>query len=94
VKVRVRYYVLFWLHAGRRREEAVELPDGATVAALVGALGERHGSAFAEQIASDGRLRASCWLLVNRRRLATASLTERLAEGDEVVLTTPMLVGG
>lgn len=90
----MRYYVLFWLHAGRRREEELELPEGATVETLVAGLGERHGSSFAGKVAEGGRLHPFCWLLLNGRRLERSCLAERLQEGDEVVLTTPLLVGG
>lgn len=94
MRVRVRYYVLFWLHAGRIREEEVELPEGAPVAALLAELGARHGPEFAAKIVGEEGLRASCWLLLNGRRLGPSWLSELLREGDEVVLTTPMLVGG
>jgi molybdopterin converting factor small subunit len=94
VKVRVRYYVLFWLHAGRLREEEVELPEGATIETLVAGLGERHGASFAESVIADGKLHPFCWLLVNGRRLERSCLHEVVREGDEVVLTTPMVVGG
>jgi molybdopterin converting factor small subunit len=94
VRVRVRYYVLFWLHAGRRREEAVHLLRGATLSHLFGALCERHGPSFTERLVKEGRFHPLCWCLLNGRRLTESELDLPLHDGDEVVLTTPLVVGG
>jgi sulfur-carrier protein len=82
VELVVRYYAGARAAAGVD-EEAVDLPDGATVAALAGALADRHGAALA-------RVLAACTFLVDE----VAGGRERSLDGARHVDVLPPFAGG
>lgn len=81
MRVNVLYFAVFRERL-RRDAEPVDLPDGATVAALVAALEGRHDAVRALR----GRYRVA----VN---MAMVDDTARLADGDEVALIPPVAGG-
>lgn len=96
LKVKVRYYLIFFLAVGSRLEEIICLEEGSTIKDLLTELVERYGDELARRLwDGEGKQRSSAWILVNGlcRAEGTSSDME-LKDGDTVVLTTPMLVGG
>jgi MoaE-MoaD fusion protein len=81
VKVMVRYFAVFRERLGRD-EEALELPDGATVAAALDALAARHDTVRA--------LRGRFQTAVNQEMVRPA---HALADGDELALIPPVAGG-
>jgi molybdopterin synthase catalytic subunit len=80
VHITVLYFAVFRERL-RRDQEIVELPDGATLEALVAALEERHPAVAA--------LRGRYRIAVNQEMVAAATLADR----DEVALIPPVAGG-
>ncbi len=78
----------------QEREEQVELPEGATLADLVGVLAGRNGRDFAARVVEGGKVHRFCWCLLNGQRVTDSTLSAALQDQDEVMLTTPLVVGG
>jgi hypothetical protein len=91
------YFGLIRRHVPDRREE-VDLPEGSTVGDLLGALRERHGIEFHEQIvAGDGSVRDEVFITVDGSNvLALNGLDSPLAPETDlhIVLIGPIVTGG
>jgi len=96
LKVKVCYYLIFYLAVGSRLEEIVELEEGSTIGNLLVELIGKYGKELAQRLwDDDGKLRSSAWILVNGVCCMEGYTPDlELRDGDTVVLTTPMLVGG
>ena len=96
LRVKVRYYLIFFLAVGSRLEEIICIEEGSTIENLLTELVERYGNELARRLwDGDGKLRSSAWILVNGVCWAEGTTSDmELKDGDTVVLTTPMLVGG
>lgn len=95
IRVTVRYYVLFFIAAGNRMEESVDLPEGSTLSELLEELGRRHKDMGRRVWTRRGTLSPLAWIMLNGRHLAgEPSLVVQLDEGDIIALTTPLMVGG
>lgn len=93
----MRYYLIFFLAVGSRLEEIIDLEEGSTIGDLLNDLLERHGKELARRLwDDDGKLRPTAWILVNGVCWSAEGDPSdlELKDGDTLVLTTPMLVGG
>lgn len=93
--VTVKYYTVFSVAAGYRREETVFCPDNTNLVTLLEKLAARYGGRM-EQLVSAmlGENHLAFWILVNGKRAGGSDFSLPLADGDTVILTTPLLVGG
>jgi len=96
LRVKVRYYLIFYLAVGSRLEEILDLKEGTTIGDLLTELIERHGNELARRLwDEDGKLLSTAWILVNGLHCTEEAHSDlELKNGDTVVFTTPMLVGG
>jgi len=92
--VKVRYYSLYTMITDKYEEE-IELHESATLQCLIHELIKIYGSPLEKKIyAADGRWQKTCWFLVNGKRVAGSANSVLLFDGDEVIITLPMLMGG
>jgi len=93
--VSVRYYTVFCMATGYCREEKVFCPDNCDLATMLKSLATRYGDRM-EQIVSGMLTGAhpTFWAIVNGTRVKGSDYFRPLNDGDVVVLTTPLLVGG
>lgn len=98
VDVRVTFVGLIQRLVGRR-EEAVVLPQEATLGGLLQELVARYGQELEERLLENGELAAHVTILINgRNALTQGGLTAKLSDGSqshvEIVLLGPPLMGG
>ena len=98
VEVKVTFVGLIQRVVGRR-EEAIRLPQEATLESLIGELVSRYGRELEERLLENGELAAHATVLVNgQNALNCGGLKTRLDEGSpnqvEIVLLGPPLMGG
>ena len=93
MNVRVQYTAQLRTTVGRSEDE-VELPEGSSLATLVGHLAERLDGANLHLISADGQIHRSLLAVVNDSAV-TARDAARVAlrSGDTVILLPPIAGG-
>ncbi|MDV2482177.1 MoaD/ThiS family protein [Methanoculleus sp. Wushi-C6] len=92
MKVRVKTFARFREILGG--ESTLDLPDGATMAAVLAALRGRAGDESDAIFDETGALRAHVILMRNGKRIGKADRNALvLAEGDEIALFPPVAGG-
>lgn len=95
MKVIVKYYTVICAAAGFCREEHITLKEGHDIYTLLHIISAKYGgpmeNAITSLLKSDNKI---LWILVNGYRIKPVHFDKNLREGDVVVLTTPLLVGG
>ena len=94
MEVRVRYYAMVRDATGRR-EEAVSLPDGATVTDLIHALIGLYGDPFRGYVYSrEGRLLDYLMFSVNEVDIMSLDGHGTVLRGGDMVYVMPPIGGG
>jgi len=95
IKVTVKFYSIFCVAAGFCREDEIEMESGGDLKILVDLMVLKYGENFRWKLLDgSGNLPITAWILVNGERVDASCFGRRLKEGDEVIFTTPLLVGG
>ncbi|MTI82643.1 MAG: MoaD/ThiS family protein [Firmicutes bacterium] len=95
ITVSVEYYSIFCAAAGFCRREALQLESGRTLWDLVNIIDEKYGQCFWIKVLDhDNKLRITAWVLVNGKKVNLPGFNEKLNNGDKILFSTPLLVGG
>ncbi len=96
VSIKVKYYVLFFIATNYCLEESVQLGNSGSLGELVEILCQKYGEEFRRSIfCPDGSLKSTAWFILNGRRVGTDNpFSVRLNDGDEMIISSPLLVGG
>ena len=98
VEVKITFVGLIQRLVGRR-EEAVLVPEEATLGGLIEKLVARYGQELGERLLENGDLAAHAAVLINGRNAMTqGGLQAKLSDGSqsqvEIVVLGPPLMGG
>lgn len=94
INVTVRYYIMFFIAAGNLTEEQIALPDGSTLLDLLETIAAKHKD-MAGKLWEKDKLSPIARVIVNNiLPPEDPPLDLVLKDGDRVVLTTPLIVGG
>ena len=98
VEVKVTFVGLIQRLVGRR-EEAILVPEEATLGGLIETLVARYGQELEERLLENGDLAAHAAVLINGRNAMTqGGLQAKLSDGSEsqveIVVLGPPLMGG
>ena len=95
IAVSLKYYLLFYIAAGNKKEEQLEIAVGSTLGQLLEMLSLKYGEEFSQRLWGDeGELLRTAWILKNGKRLDKKQVETIIDDGDVFIITTPMLVGG
>ena len=96
VSIKVKYYVLFFIATNYCLEESVQLNKPASLGGLVETLCQKYGEEFRSSIfCPDGSLKATAWFILNGKRIGMDNPhSVLLNNGDEMIISSPLLVGG
>lgn len=95
MRVKIRYYTVICAAAGFCREEHINLNESHDLYTLLQIISSKYGGQMEKAVASllNGENKI-LWIFVNGYRIKPDQFNVILQEGDVVVLTTPLLVGG
>jgi MoaD family protein len=93
MKLRVQYTAQLRAAAGRPEEE-VELPEGSSLAILLGHLAARLEDAAQHLISSDGQTHRSLLVVVNDAALPAHDANTLVLQQGDVVTLLPPIAGG
>jgi len=96
VSIKVKYYVLFFIAANYCMEESIQLGKSALLGELVEILCQKYGDEFRCNIfCPDGSIKSTAWFILNGKRIGTDNpLSVLLNNNDEMIISSPLLVGG
>jgi len=96
VSVTVKYYVLFCIAADYCKIEAFQLKGPSDLGVLLDIICAKYGPQFHQHVfGADGRLKSTAWFIINGKKIDSESLfSVSLTDGDEVIISSPLLVGG
>lgn len=96
VVVTVKYYVLFFIATGYCMKELWGLHKTHDLNELLNLIGLKYGDDLRSKLFSpDGALKSTVWFILNGQRIESDNLlATSLKNGDELIITSPLLVGG
>lgn len=93
MKLRVQYTAQLRTATGRP-EEVVELPEGSSLAALLGHLAANLDGAASHLLSADGQAHRSLLIVVNDSAIASHHAAATLLRTGDVVTLLPPIAGG
>jgi len=93
MKLRVQYTAQLRTAVGRPEDE-LELPDGSSLAILVGHLAQRLDDVASHLIAADGQINRNLLVVVNGQVVGQSEAATTVLHDKDVVLLLPPIAGG
>lgn len=95
ISITVRYYSVFCIVTNFCLEEDFIFESPKTIWELIELLENKYSDTFGKKLFDIKKnLLVTAWVLVNSKRFCTENFGMYLQEGDTVIFTTPLLVGG
>ena len=93
MKLRVQYMAQLRAAVGQA-EEAVELPDGSSLADLLNQLANTHSAARSHFVTETGHARPSLLIVVNDSAVSAREAGTTALHSDDIVTLLPPIAGG
>lgn len=96
IVVTVKYYALFFIASGYCPADSFNLDQSRNMGELLKLVSTKHGDPMTQRLFdSDDNLKSTTWLILNNKRIDNNTWpTVSLRNGDEIIISSPLLVGG